>query len=126
MSDKAITIHLPEHVLEHYTHIADQLHQSVEAVIVVQLTENFVPEIPDVSSLSDSDLWALVEQRMTEQEYERLETLIEQAEPLTAEEEEEVEQLSRVVDSQMMARSVALAELNQRGYETSHFFKITS
>jgi hypothetical protein len=123
MSDREITIRLPERWVERYEQVANKRHQSVEDIITQKLTELSMPEFGDMELLSDKELWDVFETRMTDEQYERLEDLIEFGNGTEAE-LAEIEMLSQIANSQMLARSIALALLNQRGYETSHFFKM--
>jgi hypothetical protein len=75
---------------------------------------------------SDDELWAIFHHFIAIPEQHRLHELRIQREirSLTSVEREEQENLLGVLNRYMLVRSIALAMLNQRGYETAHLLQV--
>lgn len=68
---------------------------------------------------TDNELWAVVDQRLTQEQDTRLRELIALGKQgqLTTDEQAEMERLVDLVDHQMLLRSEALLLLQQRGHD---------
>ena len=73
----------------------------------------------DLQQYTDDELWAVVDQRLTQKQDARLRELIALGKQgqLSADEQAEMEQLVDLVDHQMLLRSEALLLLQQRGHD---------
>jgi len=74
--------------------------------------------LKDFQQYTDDELWAVVNQRLTQKQDTRLRELIALGKQgqLTADEQTEMERLIDLVDHQMLLRSEALLLLQQRGH----------
>ena len=75
--------------------------------------------VKDLQHYTDDELWAVVNQRLTQEQDTRLRELIALGKQgqLTMDEQAEMERLVDLVDHQMLLRSEALLLLQQRGHD---------
>jgi len=75
--------------------------------------------VKDIQQYADDELWAVVDQHLTQEQDARLRELIAlgKQEQLMADEQTEMERLIDLVDHQMLLRSEALLLLQQRGHD---------
>lgn len=86
---------------------------------ILQLPLERVSLYQTLNPRSDSELWGLVHQSLNEQEALRLEALMQKSDALelSPPERQELGALVEKTNQQMLERSQALAELQERGYD---------
>jgi len=82
--------------------------------------------VKDIQQYTDDELWAVVDQRLTQKQDTRLRRLIALGKQgqLSVDEQAEMEQLVDMVDHQMLLRSEALLLLQQRGHDIDTFLNL--
>lgn len=104
---------------------ADQLAAEVRQMVgqVAEVDVYLRPQSP-----SDSELWATVNQRLAPLELQQLDQLMQQNKLglLTGIEKEALDRLNDLVNQQMLERSEALVELQQRGYDIKGYLGVRS
>lgn len=134
MSDKLITVHLPDELYARVQEAAEASHRSLENVLLDSLTVLFgtTTGLDDVDAalsalpdFSDAELWAVVYRRLPWMQSLRLRELSSKRVQgsLGTNEEKELDSLLARVDGDMLLRSEALVILKQRGYEVSGYFE---
>lgn len=110
-----ITIEVSEQVLQHASQIAELNQQRVEDVLSTWL-ETVVNEKP-VEELSDDELLALTELKLTDKEQESLSNLLERNREGSIEEEEkrQLDNLMRTYERGLLRKSQALRIAVERG-----------
>jgi hypothetical protein len=75
--------------------------------------------VKDIQQYTDDELWAVVDQRLTQKQDTRLRRLIALGKQgqLSVDEQAEMERLVHLVDHHMLLRSEALLLLQQRGHD---------
>jgi hypothetical protein len=125
MSDLRVTV--PDEIYHRLQQIAEASAQSVEAVLVSQLTaslplDNLPPdeavELAALRHLSDDALWTIAREQLPESVQTRLGDLMTRNSrgELSASEQEELESLAQRSDRLMLRKAEAGALLTQRGY----------
>jgi predicted transcriptional regulator len=109
-----ITIEVPEQVVRRATQVAAQTERSVEEVLALWL-ENAVTE-PPFCDLSDSEVLALTELRLTDEQKAALSELLAQNEEgtLDAEGQKQLDELIRLYEQGLLRKSQALRVAVQR------------
>lgn len=110
-----ITIQVSDHAIQHAARIAASTRQSVETV-VTGLVESYLAELP-VDMLSDQEVLALTELKLTAEEQERFSDLLyENREGLITDEgREELNDLMKVYERGQLRKAQALEEAVKRG-----------
>ncbi|MGH7597249.1 MAG: hypothetical protein ACREOI_12910 [bacterium] len=124
----AITLTLPENIIEHAKRFGWATHRNVEAVLAEALelmwpTLGSLPEAnlhPPMSSLSDEEVLALADNKMDPIQNHRLGALQAKgkASGLTVDERYELMALMQIYQLGQLRKSEALAEAVQRGLRT--------
>jgi hypothetical protein len=134
MSGKSITLDLPEDLYERVRQVAEQSQRPVERVLVESIRLLFVlpPTSTDVATTlaalpgySDTQLWAVVYQRLAWPQSQRLHELSakHKLEQLTEDEQSELEHLLTLNDHAMLLRSEALLLLKNRGHDIATYLE---
>lgn len=130
MSQREVTLTLPEAFWITAEKIAKSTNRPVSEVLVEALgllLDDMPPHIdPDaLTAFTDTQLWALVHQRLSAQQSAQLNILIAKAkdETITPEEQAQANQLVAQNDDLMVLRSQALLLLKQRGHDISAYLK---
>jgi hypothetical protein len=134
MSGKSITLDLPEDLYERVRQVAEQSQRPVERVLVESIRLLFVlpPTSTDVATTlaalpgySDTQLWAVVYQRLAWPQSQRLHELSakHKLEQLTEDEQSELEHLLTLNDHAMLLRSEALLLLQNRGHDIATYLE---
>ncbi|MDQ3743025.1 MAG: hypothetical protein M3444_01435 [Acidobacteriota bacterium] len=110
-----ITIQVPEHVFRQAAQVAAQTHRSVEDVLAAWL-ESVTTERP-VEGLSDDEVLALAELRLTEEQDASLSELLERNREgtLDADGQRELDKMMRLYEHGLLRKSQALKVAVQRG-----------
>lgn len=131
-STHTISIELSDDLYTRLQNAAQQSERPLERVLVESLALLYGTPTTDqeaqqeiMDTYSDAQLWAIVYQRLTSPERERLHVLQtkQQAGGLSAEETPEFDALVEVVDQQMLLRSKALFLLQERGYHINVYLQ---
>lgn len=130
MSHTTIVLTLPETVVQNFRQIAAAGNRTVEEIMIETLTSH-QPVIADyevlltpLAAYTDEQLWAVVDQRLTPVQQQRLDALnnkLEASEAFLDSESAEITQLTRLIQLQMRLRSRALALLHERGQDTEAY-----
>ena len=134
MPGKSITLDLPDDLYEHVRQVAEQQQCPVERVVVESLRTLFVPRPPTVDvathlaellSYADSQLWAVVSQRLPWLQSQQLHTLSMKKKlgKLPAHEQRALDALLALNDHAMLLRSEALRLLHQRGHDITVYLE---
>ncbi len=132
MNSSTVELQLPAEIYEHARQIAKDGNRSVESVLLDGLALLFgvspgVEIAPDeLEGYTDSQLWAVVHQRLACSQDTRLHELMALGEQgqMTDEEKAEMTSLIDLVDHQMLLRSEALLLLKQRGHHVEKQLKL--
>lgn len=110
-----ITIEVSEQVVRHATQVAEQTHQRVEDVLSAWL-ESVIAERP-VDELSDEEVLALTELRLSDDQQVGMDDLLEQNREgsLSAEGQRQLDELMRLYEHGLLRKSQALRVAVQRG-----------
>jgi hypothetical protein len=110
-----VTIQVSEHVIRQATQVAAQTHRSVEDVLAAWL-ESVTTERP-VEELSDDEVLALAELRLTEEQDTNLSELLERNREgtLDADSQRELDEMMRLYERGLLRKSQALKVAVQRG-----------
>lgn len=110
-----ITIQVPEHVIRQAAQVAAQTHRSVEDVLAAWL-ESVTTERP-VEELSDDEVLALTELRLTDEQDASLSDLLERNREgtLDADGLRELDEMMRLYEHGLLRKSQALKVAVQRG-----------
>jgi hypothetical protein len=124
-----ITVNVPQSVYERIRRAAERRRRTVAdevaAVVEQAFADDRPPETADLVEqlphLSDPDLWSAARLRVPAEQSTRMQNLVwkEQAEGLTAAEQEEADLLQRYARQVMLVRAEAAALLRQRGHDVS-------
>jgi hypothetical protein len=127
--EQPITVHVPQSVYERIRRAAEQRRRTVADEVAAVVEQAFAGEQPleaagvveQLPHLSDSDLWAAARLRVPAKQATRMQNLVwkEQAEGLTAAEQEEADLLQRYAQQVMLVRAEAAALLHERGRDVS-------
>lgn len=128
----AVTLELPPELYDRVQEIADTNENSIENTLLETLgvllgvsTKDVDAQLALLKTFTDAQLWAIVSQRLTPREEEKLETLTEQKRErrLSKEGRLELERLIDTIKRQMLLRSEALLQLKNRGYDVTSYFQ---
>jgi hypothetical protein len=127
--EQPITVHVPQSVYERIRRAAEQRRRTVADEVAAVVEQAFAGEQPPEAAgvveqlphLSDPDLWAAARLRVPAKQATRMQNLVwkEQAEGLTAAEQEEADLLQRYAQQVMLVRAEAAALLHERGRDVS-------
>jgi hypothetical protein len=126
----AMQIEVPLELYERIQQIAQLAHTTEENALLEGMPWLYTVLPPDIDTslkklqnLSLVQLWAVVYQRLTAQDKQRLHTLSERnkLEKLAASEQEELSNLLQLVDYQMLLRSEALVILKAHGQDIESY-----
>jgi hypothetical protein len=129
--DRTLSITLPLELHQRLQIVANWSNESEETALIEGMSWLYttVPSDPEATlkrlqTLSDVQLWAVVYQRLTTPDQERLSELStrNKVETLTSDEQLELEALLALVDHQVLLRSEALLLLKQRGFEIDRYY----
>ena len=134
MTDRIITLSIPETLYERIQEEAVGTKQPIESLMIDRLAVLFnrVDEALDVNkaldaleAFKDYELWAIVSRRLSATDAELLHELNseEKSGILTAEEKRELDHLLAQVNRDMLLRSKALLLLKERGHDISTYVK---
>lgn len=134
MTDRIITLSIPETLYERIQEEAVGTKQPIESLMIDRLAVLFnrVDEALDVNkaldaleAFKDYELWAIVSRRLSVTDAERLHELNsdEKRGVLTTEEQVELDHLLAQVNRDMLLRSKALLLLKERGHDISTYVK---
>ena len=112
---RQVTIQVSEHVIRQAAQVAAQTHQSVEDVLAAWL-ESVMTGRP-VEELSDDEVLALAELRLTEEQDASLSELLERNREgaLDADGQRELDEMMRLYEHGLLRKSQALKVAVQRG-----------
>lgn len=129
MNTRAITLEIPLNLLERFQQTAQESQQPVEEILLQTLQGNAPPTIPSVprsisvklqslQKMSDAALWKIARSRISANQQERYEYLLDQNRQgiLTSPEAQELEQLAVEADELTVQKAYAYALLRWRGY----------
>lgn len=132
MTDRIVTLSIPEALYERIQEEADGAHQPFKSVMIDRLAVLFnrSDEALDVDKaldlldgFKDYELWAMVSRRLSAADSERLHHLgsEEKRAALSPDEQRELDQLLAQVNRDMLLRSKALLLLKERGHDISTY-----
>ncbi|MEP7291560.1 MAG: hypothetical protein ABI835_07235 [Chloroflexota bacterium] len=131
MSQKSITIPMPDELYERVQEIAEASDRSIEEVLLETLGEVFqsdadLPPLEALSAYSVERLWAIVQRRLSWSQSLRLHELSAKHKDgmISSVEVNELNELLEFVDIQMLLRSEALLLLKQRGQNIDSYLKL--
>ncbi len=125
---QSITVQLPDNLYQYVRRRARQGNRSVEDVVVAFVEQGADDEtasaaelVEQLAHLADDDLWRAARLRVADDRAERMQALVwkEQAEGLTAAEQDEADQLQRHARQVMLIRAEAAARLVERGHDVA-------
>lgn len=125
---QSITVQLPDNLYQYVRRRARQGNRSVEDVVVAFVEQGADDEtasaaelVEQLAHLADDDLWRAARLRVADDRAERMQALVwkEQAEGLTAAEQDEADQLQRHARQVMLIRAEAAARLVARGHDVA-------
>jgi len=125
---QSITVQLPDNLYQYVRRRARQGNRSVEDVVVAFVEQGADDEtasaaelVEQLAHLADDDLWRAARLRVADDRAERMQALVwkEQAEGLTAAEQDEAGQLQRHARQVMLIRAEAAARLVERGHDVA-------
>lgn len=129
MNTRAITLEIPLNLLERFQQTAQESQQPVEEILLQTLQGNVPPTIPSVprsisvklqslQKMSDTALWKIARSRISANQQDRYEYLLDQNRQgiLTSPEAQELEQLAVEADELTVQKAYAYALLRWRGY----------
>ncbi|MCU0512540.1 MAG: hypothetical protein MUE40_08200 [Anaerolineae bacterium] len=131
MSEKYITIALPETTLAHIAQTAQANRRTLEEEIVALLAgltlditspETARRQLQQVSQYPEAALWSLVERHIAPEQEARYYQLSAAPDTLSPAEQAEYTLLLQRLTILMLWRSAALAELSRRGHDTGAYF----
>jgi hypothetical protein len=127
MADQPITLHIPEHIYDRARQIADTTGQPIEAVLLRELENAFLPPLPSeeqaelnaLKQLSDAALWTIAREQMPAALQERMQTLMDGNTngSLSEAESQELAQLVEQSQQLMLRKGKAAALLTERGHQ---------
>jgi hypothetical protein len=132
MTNKTITLDLPDTLYDRVQQIAEDSSRTPEMVLLESLNLMFEPssgsgaeELDQLTGYSDEQLWAVVHRRLPWTQSLRLRELVAQSKQgaLSSKEKDELQLLLEQVDSYMLLRSEALLLLKQRGHDITPYLK---
>lgn len=129
MTIRELTVQLPDQVYQYLEHIAQEINQPVETVVLTSITGNLPPLLDDVPTdlredlrtlqiLDDDALWAVARSKLAPAQQARLEVLLARnsAGVLIRAEKEELAQLGEETDRLTLRKAQAYAILRWRGF----------
>lgn len=130
MSTRRITLDLPEEVFLQLAKIADMTNQSIESLAIQSISNNLPPttehaplemqaSLQMMQNLSMEELLKIALSEVPSDQEKRLLALLKRCpktDPLTPEERQEVQDLSKNIDQLMLTKAQAWAILYWRGY----------
>lgn len=135
MSTQPLTLNVPSPLYEHLKHRAEQAQRSVEEE-TLEVLATAVPAdgalpaelseaIESLKGLDDAALWEAARSRLADDVSEQLEVLHvkQQREGLTNADSQELAELVRQYERQMLVRAQAAALLKERGHDVSELVK---
>lgn len=129
MTFQTVVLHVPDHIYEQARHLAETSAQSLEAVLLQELEQAFLPPLPEeeqselnaMAFLSDDALWTIAREKMPPARQARLQTLMDgnTKGTLTSQQLPELEQLVEQSQKLMLRKGKAAALLTERGYQVT-------
>lgn len=126
MSQRQITLDVPEEFFNSAERIARQANRSVHDVLVETIglllgdaTSKIEPD--EFALYTDDQLWMIAHRPLPSEKIERLEQLGGQL-TLSIEEQNELEGIIQLNDRMILLRTVALAQLQERGHDIQRYF----
>ena len=125
---QSVTVQLPDNLYQQIRHRARQHNRSVEDVVVEVVEQAVTPHssatadlLAQLPHLSDEDLWRAAQLRVADDRSARMQALVwkQQAEGLTAAEEDEAQQLQLHGQRVLLVRAEAAALLVERGQDVT-------
>jgi hypothetical protein len=134
MTEKIVTLSIPEALFERIQKEANGAHQPFESVMLdgLKVLFNRIDEATDVDkaldaldTFKDYELWAIVSRRLSATDTDRLHELggEEKRSLLSTEEQNQLDQLLAQVNRDMLLRSKALMLLKERGHDITAYVK---
>lgn len=133
MSERIVTMSIPDELYEQIEHIAEASERSIEAVLFETIAFSFSEpaktilddQLAALDSYTDAQLRALIYRRIPSAKRARYDELKDIAahRSLTTSEAAEIEQYVEVYDSFVLLRSKVLSLLQQRGYDIDALLK---
>jgi len=124
---QSVTVQLPDSLYQRMRRRARERNRSVEEEVAEVVERAFADDVSPATAellaqlphLADRDLWQAARMRVTADRAERMQQLVwkEQAEGLTAAEQDEAAQLQRYAQQIMLVRGKAAALLAERGHD---------
>lgn len=134
MGQKIITLQIPDELYERLQEAAESSQRSPETVLLESLDlllsppsiPNIDEPLAELSSYSDTQLWAVVHRHLPWNQSLRLRELSAKGKQgdLTNDEQAELQYLLDRVDRDMLLRSEALLLLKQRGHDIDVYLKL--
>jgi hypothetical protein len=124
-----LVVQIPDQIYRRLEHMAQEIDQPVETIVLTSITGNLPPSLDDVPAdlcedlralqmLDDGALWAVARSRLSPAKQARLETLLARnsAGALTEAEREELTRLGEETDRLNLRKAQAYALLRWRGF----------
>ena len=129
MEEATVNLKIPANIYEHAQLVARETNCSPESLLLNGLAALFSPTPTEIDSpdaldaFDDHQLWAIVYTRLTPKQEARLHELLDMGNQgeLCGRDEDEMRQLVALVTEQMLQRSKALAQLQKRGRDITHY-----
>jgi hypothetical protein len=129
MATRELIVQLPDQIYRRLEHMAQEIHQPLETVVLTSITGNLPPSLDDVpvdlrddlgalQTMDDDALWAVARSKFTPAQQTRLEALLARnsAGLLTGTEREELRWLGEESDRLNLRKAQAYALLRWRGF----------
>jgi hypothetical protein len=129
MSDHTVTIELPEHIFQQLSQLAESIERPLAEIITQSIVRNLPPaidkaipelqpELRRMQSLPDTELLAIAQTMVTEEQHRYHEALLAKnaSNSLSDSEQQELLRLRSGVDRQMIYKAYAWAILRWRGH----------
>lgn len=124
---QSVTVELPDTLYQQLRRRAWRRNHSIEDEVTAVVEQSIAAEpseadlLAQLAHLPDDDLWRAARTRVADDRAERMQALVwkQQAEGLTAAEEDEAHQLQRHARQVMLIRAEAAALLAERGHDVT-------
>ncbi|MYD10760.1 MAG: hypothetical protein F4X02_12050 [Chloroflexi bacterium] len=134
MKRSTVELEITLEIEDHVRAIAEGENCSIESILQEGLALLFggdslvEHQLDRLNGCTDEQLWALIHQRLTRAQDERMRELLDRGSKgtLTEQEHAELKYIVDLVDRQMLLRSRALALLQERGHDIDHYLNATS
>ena len=134
MKRSTVELEISLEIEDHVRAIAEGENCSIESVLQEGLALLFggdsivEHQLDRLNGCTDEQLWALIHQRLTRAQDERLRELLDRGSDgtLTEQEHAELKYMVDLVDRQTLLRSRALALLQERGHDINHYLNATA